>query len=91
MIRLTLKRASASHSSGQWNNEDYDVLTDGKVVGRIYEEASAGTPPELRWFSSITEIVPAVPNITNGHAATLNEAKARFRAAWEKAKMGARL
>jgi hypothetical protein len=47
---LILKRASASRSSGQWNDEDYDVLADGKVVGRIYEDASAGTPPELRWL-----------------------------------------
>jgi hypothetical protein len=30
--------------------EDFDVLADGKVVGRIYEDASASTPPELRWF-----------------------------------------
>ena len=85
-MALILKRASASRSSG-----DYYVLADGKVVGRIYKDASASTPPELRWFWSITEIVPAVPTITNGHAATLDEAKARFRAAWEKAKMGARL
>jgi hypothetical protein len=30
--------------------------------------------------------VPAVPNVTNGHAATLDEAKAKFREAWEKPK-----
>jgi hypothetical protein len=39
-------------------------------------------PPELRWFWSITEIVPAVPNVTKGHAAT-PEAKAKFREAWK--------
>jgi hypothetical protein len=32
---LILKRASASRPSGQWKDEDYDVLADGKVVGRI--------------------------------------------------------
>jgi hypothetical protein len=58
------------------------VLADGKVVGRIYEDADLSTPPELRWFWSVTAIVPAVPNITNGHAATLDEAKAKFRAAY---------
>jgi hypothetical protein len=31
---------SASRPSGQWQDEDYDVLADGKVVGRIYEDAS---------------------------------------------------
>jgi hypothetical protein len=33
------------------------VLADGKVVGRIYEDASASTPPELRWFWSILEVI----------------------------------
>jgi hypothetical protein len=54
------------------------VLADDKVVGRIYEDASAGMPPELRWFWSVTAIVPATPGVTNGTAATLDEAKASF-------------
>ena len=33
--KLTLKRASASRPSGEWNDDDYDVLSGGKVVGRI--------------------------------------------------------
>jgi hypothetical protein len=32
---LILKRASASRPSGQWNDDDFDVLADGAVVGRI--------------------------------------------------------
>jgi hypothetical protein len=59
------------------------VLAAGKVVGRIYEQGSAHEPPELRWFWSITEIAPAVPNVTHGHAVTHKEAMAKFRAAWE--------
>jgi hypothetical protein len=50
MSQLVLKRDSASRPSGQWRHEDYDVLADGKVVGRICEDASGNTPPELRWF-----------------------------------------
>jgi hypothetical protein len=73
MTRLTLKRARIE--------QDYDVLADGKAVGRIYEDASASTPPDMRWFWSIFEIVPAVPNVTNGHVPTLDEAKAKFHAA----------
>ena len=65
MTSLTLKRAKLSRSSGQWQDEDYDVLADGKVVGRLYEDASASTPPELRWFWSITVIVPSIPNVTS--------------------------
>jgi hypothetical protein len=32
---LILKRASASRPSGAWNDDDFDVLADGGVVGRI--------------------------------------------------------
>src|SRR5215468_2063506 len=32
---LVLKRASASRSSGEWSDDDYDVLAGGVVVGRI--------------------------------------------------------
>jgi hypothetical protein len=82
---LFLKRGRTSRPSGQWQHEDYDVLADGKVVGRIYEDASASTPPDMRWFWSVTEIVPATPGVTNGTAATREEAMAKFRAAWTKA------
>src|SRR5436190_19957902 len=82
---LILKRVLASRSSRECKDEDYDVLADGKVIGRILEEGSRFGPPELRWGWSITEIVPATPGVTNGTAATLDEAKAKFREAWEKA------
>jgi hypothetical protein len=32
---LILKHASASRPSGEWGEDDYDVLADGVVVGRI--------------------------------------------------------
>jgi hypothetical protein len=40
MSSLILKRASLSRPSGEWNDDDYDVLADGTVVGRIFK----GTP-----------------------------------------------
>jgi hypothetical protein len=80
MSSLILKRASTSRPSGQWQHEDYDVLADGKVVGRILESGSRFDPPGLQWIWSITSIVPASP-ATHGTAATLEEAKAKFRAA----------
>jgi hypothetical protein len=83
MTSLTLKRAKLSRPSGQWQDEDYDVLTDGKVVGRIYEDDPLALP-DIRWFWSIM-IVPATPGQTNGTAVTLEQAMAKFRAAWEKA------
>jgi hypothetical protein len=73
-------------ASSALRDEDYDVLADGKVVGRIYEDASASTPPDMGWFWSITAIVPATRGATHSTAATLEEAKAKFRQAWENAR-----
>jgi hypothetical protein len=39
---LILRRASASRPSGEWNDDDFDVLADGEAVGRIFN-ANAGT------------------------------------------------
>jgi hypothetical protein len=38
---LMLKRASASRPSGEWRYDDYDVIADGVVVGRIMKAAAA--------------------------------------------------
>jgi hypothetical protein len=43
--QLILKRAALSRSSGQWSDDDYDVLENGVVVGRICKEQ--GAPPDL--------------------------------------------
>jgi hypothetical protein len=40
MPSLILKRASASRPSGEWNDDDYDVLADDVVVGRIMKAAA---------------------------------------------------
>jgi beta-phosphoglucomutase-like phosphatase (HAD superfamily) len=72
---MTLKRGKLTRSSGHWQDEDYDVLADGKPVGRIYQDASASTPPELRWLWSVA----GNPQQTNGHAAMLDVSGARPR------------
>jgi hypothetical protein len=45
---LLLKRASASRQSGEWNEDDYDVLADGAVVGRIFKANAA--PVGMAWL-----------------------------------------
>jgi hypothetical protein len=44
--QLILKRASVNRPSGEWNDDDFDVLADGVVVGRIMKAMPApeGTP-----------------------------------------------
>ncbi len=46
MDQLVLKRAAASGLSGEWSEDDYDVLCQGAVVGRIMKAVAApvGTP-----------------------------------------------
>jgi len=43
-----LKRASASRSSCEWSNDDFDVLADGVVVGRIFKANAA--PVSMSWM-----------------------------------------
>jgi hypothetical protein len=38
---LVLKRASASRLSIEWSDDDFDVLAEGIVVGRIMKAAAA--------------------------------------------------
>jgi hypothetical protein len=40
-----LKRASAFRSSGEWRDDDYDVLADGVMVGRIVNKVG---PTQVR-------------------------------------------
>jgi hypothetical protein len=45
MSALILKRASASRPSGEWRDDDYDVVEDGVIVGRIFKvSVRAGGP-----------------------------------------------
>ena len=48
MSSLILKRASASRRSGEWSDDDYDVLADGVVVGRIMK--AAAKPANASWL-----------------------------------------
>ena len=45
---LLLKQAATNRTSGQWNDDDFDVLADGEVVGRIFKANAA--PVGLSWM-----------------------------------------
>ena len=38
---LIPKHASANRPSGQWNDDDFDVLANSEVVGRIFKANAA--------------------------------------------------
>jgi hypothetical protein len=49
MTVLLLKRASASRPSGEWNDDDFDVLADGAVVGRIFKANASPVGASWMW------------------------------------------
>jgi hypothetical protein len=77
---LILKRASASCPSGEWNDDDYDVLCNGVVVGRIMRVSPIGTA--WMWtlgFEYYKDRKPA-----NGYAETREAAMAAFAKSWRR-------
>jgi hypothetical protein len=46
---LILKRPSASRSCGQWSDDDFDVLANGDVVGRIFKVNAAPVGHPWMW------------------------------------------
>ena len=78
--RLILKRA-AGRSSGQWS-DDYDVLADGIVVGRIMRDATA--PEAAQWFWSLAYGYHKDRSPTYGYAATRVAAIADFAKSWRR-------
>jgi hypothetical protein len=77
---LVLKRASASRPSGEWSDDDYDVLTNGAVVGRIMKAAAApvGTP----WLWTLGYGYHEDRTPTHGYEATREAAMAAFAKSW---------
>jgi hypothetical protein len=62
------------------DHQEFTVYCGEWAMGRIYEER--GGPDRMRWFWSLYEVVGKPSKVDlNGHAATLNEAKADLEAA----------
>jgi hypothetical protein len=80
---LILKRASASRSSGQWSDDDFDVLANGVVVGRIFNANAA--PVGSPWMWTLTFGYHDDRTRTHGYAATREAAMAAFAKSWRRA------
>jgi hypothetical protein len=71
---LLLKRASAFRPSGQWSDDDYDVLADGAVVGRIFKANAAPVGSPWMWTLIFPHHEGRSP--THGYEATREAAMA---------------
>jgi hypothetical protein len=82
MIQLILKRASLSRPSGQWSDDDYDVLADCNVVGRIMRVHAAPVGSPWMWTLAFGQHEDRTP--THGYAATREVAVAAFAKSWRR-------
>jgi hypothetical protein len=80
--QLILKRASASRPSGEWDDDDYDVVADGVVVGRIMETAAAPVGQPWMWTLAFGHHEDRTP--THGYAETREAAMAAFAKSWRR-------
>lgn len=76
---LSLRRSDLETASGRPPENDYDVMCEGKVVGRIYK-TERYEPVEWFWGNY------REPNSAEdrGFAPSLEAAKAAFKKAWER-------
>jgi predicted nucleotidyltransferase len=82
MPSLILKRASASRPSGEWNDDDFDVLADGVVVGRIFKAHASPVGASWMWTLAFGHHEDRAP--TQGYEATREAAMAAFAKSWRR-------
>jgi hypothetical protein len=80
-LQLILKRASLSRPSGEWNDDDFDVLA-GVVVGRIFHAAASPVGSPWMWTLAFGHHEDRTP--TQGYAATREAAMAAFAKSWRR-------
>jgi hypothetical protein len=79
---LILKRASASRKSGEWKEDDFDVLASGVVVGRIVKAAASPVGTPWLWTLGFGHHEDRTP--THGYKATREAAMAAFAKSWRR-------
>ena len=82
MTDLILKRAAASRPSGEWNDDDYDVLEGGAVVGRIFKVHAAPVGTPWMWTLAFRHHEDHTP--THGYEPTREGAMAAFAKSWRR-------
>jgi hypothetical protein len=79
---LVLKRASASRLSIEWSDDDFDVLAEGIVVGRIMKAAAAPVGTPWLWTLAYGQHEDRSP--IYGYEATREAAMAAFAKSWRR-------
>ena len=79
---LILKPASSSRPGGDWNADDFDVLADGVVVGRIMLAAAAPVGSPWLWTLAYGQHEDRTP--THGYEPTREAAMAAFARSWRR-------
>jgi len=79
---LILKRASASRPSEKWSDDDFDVLAEGFVVGRIFKVNAAPAGQPWMWTLLFEHHKGRSP--THGYAASREAAMAAFARSWRR-------
>ena len=79
---LILKRGSASRTSGQWKEDDFDVLANGVVVGRIMKAAASPVDAPWLWTLAFGHHEDRTP--THGYEPTREAAMAAFAKSWRR-------
>ena len=77
---LAAQGAATSRPSGEWNDDDFDVLADGAVVGRIFKANASPVGASWMWTLAFWHHEDRTP--THGYAATREAAMAAFAKSW---------
>jgi hypothetical protein len=77
MTQLILKRAPVGD-----NQEDYSVLVDGAVIGRIFKAPVA--PQDRPWMWASGHSADSVKHATHGYEPTREAAMAAFAKSWRR-------
>jgi hypothetical protein len=81
-LKKRMSRASASRPSGEWNDDDFDVLSDGEVVGRIMKANAAPVGSPWLWTLAFGHHEDRTPR--HGCAATREAAMAALAKSWRR-------
>jgi hypothetical protein len=80
--RLILKRAKVSRPSGHWGDDDYDVICEGAVVGRVLLSPAAPQDRQWMWTLAYGQHEDRTP--THGYERTREAAMQAFSRSWHR-------